>query len=217
MELLKPTLRTFRIAILGGVVAWLACFTLRADLSTRNPYDVVAGDLHAFTSPNYIRWPTNAVAITNAIASTNAVAVTNAVASTNSPPPSWRIGILGGDPFGDTLLKTLKDHPVDGRDFEIIHAQSAAELLNCHIVYISTKDEEVIGSALTVFAKHPVLTVGEADDFLKLGGMIRMEFGKNVHFSVNLDRARAAGLKISAGMLEVANQVIENGRLKKLK
>ena len=90
-------------------------------------------------------------------------------------------------------------------------------MLNCHIVYISTKDEGVIGSALTVFAKHPVLTVGEADDFLKIGGMVRMEFGKTVHFSVNLDRARAAGLKISAGMLEVANQVIENGRLKKLK
>jgi hypothetical protein len=199
MKVLKPVLRKFCTAILGGCVASLVCLLLGADWRhTTNPYAVVAGDLHALPSAAYIQWPTNLVGGT-----------------TNRSP--WRIGILGADPFGESLAMAVQNRPVDGRDFEIVHALRADELLDCHIVYLATKDEAKLGAALTVFAHHPVLTVGEVDDFLKLGGMIRLDIDKRVKLSLNLDRTDAEGFKIRADMLEIASEVIQNGRVKKMK
>lgn len=198
MEPLKPITRQLRrVAVrLGGVcvLAWLALAAHGAEIHARNPYDVIANYLHQFR--NNLQWPAPAW-------------------GTNTSP--WRIGILGDDPFGESLLQVLKKYPVAGRGFEIIHAAKAEDLRTCDIVYLAAKDEAKVTAALTALAGRPILTVGEADNFLKLGGIIRMEIGDHVHISINLDQARAAGLKISAGMLEGAVQIIEDGKLKKKK
>jgi hypothetical protein len=61
----------------------------------------------------------------------------------------------------------------------------------------------------------PVLTVAEASDFLKEGGIIRFQVGDRVSMSVNLDQARTVSLSIQTKMLEVSEQVLENGVVRK--
>jgi len=170
---------------------WLAAPVGAAagDLVASDPYVVIAGFLHAF--PSYVEWPTN-------------------VPATNPPP--WRLGVVGDDPFGDSLADIFDNHPVRGRQFEIIHAARAEDLPPCDIVYIGSKDIKQVKQSLAMLAARPVLTVSEADDFLELGGIVELHQGPTVRFSIDLDNARAAGLKIPAGMLEVAAKVVENGR-----
>ena len=56
-----------------------------------------------------------------------------------------------------------------------------------------------------------MLTVGDAPEFLREGGMIQFQVAEQVQFSVNLDQARSASLKIQTKMLEVAQEIIEDG------
>ena len=196
MEPLKPITRQLRaVAALGGVVcllAWAALAVRGAEVYKPNPHDVLAGFLHRF--PEHVQWP-------------------NRPATTNPAP--WRIGILGDDPFGEALILVTRTNPVAGRDFEIVHATRAEDLRTCEVVYIGLKDEEKIKAALAALAGRPILTVGETENFLKLGGVIRMELRKYAQFSVNLDAAKASDLKIKAKMLEVARQIIKDGKLNK--
>ena len=50
-----------------------------------------------------------------------------------------------------------------------------------------------------------ILTVGDSDDFCNEGGMIQFIIENNqVHFAINNEAARAAGLKISSKLLILA-------------
>ncbi len=201
MERLKSFTRQLRRAavLLGsiGLVAWLGLVASGAELRTSNPYVVLAGFLHQF--PGYVQWPNHAT-------------------TTNTAP--WRIGILGDDPFGESLIAVTKDQPIAGREFEIIHASRAEDLRTCDMIYVGLKDEEKIKEALAALDGRPILTVGEAENFLQLGGVIRLEIRKKLGkggFSINLDQAQNVGLKIRAEMQELAMEVLKDGSLRKAK
>lgn len=177
------------------VCCWLLLAAHGVELRTSNSYDLIAANLHKF--PAYVQWPPR-------------------VAATNTAP--WRIGVLGDDPFGDALMAVTRTNPIAGREFEIIHATRAEDLRTCDLIYIDLKDKNKIKEALAALAGRPILTVSTAENFLQLGGIIRMEIPKkagNVRFSLNLDQARSSGLKISVEMQELATQVLKAGRLRK--
>lgn len=164
------------------------------ELHSTNPHEVMAGYLRAL--PAYVGWPTNTFA---------------------SPKDTWQIGILGDDPFGVVLETVLQDRRAAGRGFQIQRAADVRELPTCEIVFIALKDEDGLKNALAELASRTVLTVGESNDFLENGGMIQLRAHGTIHMSINLDRTRAAHLEIPTRMLELANEVIENGVRKKLR
>lgn len=123
----------------------------------------------------------------------------------------WRICVLGKDPFGKVLEDTFKGRAEQGRTFEVIRAETLAELKSCQMVYVAYLGSGSRRAALAGLAKLPVLTVGDAPEFLQEGGMIRFQVSDHVEFGVNLDQARSASLKIQTRMLEIAHEVVENG------
>jgi len=123
----------------------------------------------------------------------------------------WRICVLGSDPFGENLEKTLQGRTEQGRTFEIIRADALDNLPPCQIVFVAYKDAAKRRAALAVLEKRPVLTVGDAPDFLKEGGIVRFQVSDRVEMSINLDQARSVSLKIQTKMLEVIYEVVENG------
>jgi hypothetical protein len=57
----------------------------------------------------------------------------------------------------------------------------------------------------------PVLTVGETDNFLSDGGMIRFHFeADKIRFDINLDEAESSHLKISSRLLLLATSVTQS-------
>jgi len=183
----------------AGVIGLLLCLHLPCsaagqELVTKNPNKVKAAYLRNFA--HYMTWPANSFA------------------STNSP---WRIGVLGDDPFGDVLEKTFKDRTEQDRPFVVFRAKTLDQLPPCQIVFIAENDATKRRAALAALKDQPVLTVGDAPEFLREGGIIRFQVADRVEMSVNLDQARAVSLKIHAQMMECSREVLENGAVRKLR
>lgn len=159
-----------------------------------NPNKVKAAFLRNFA--RYVTWPTN---------------------SFEDAHSSWRIGVLGSDPFGVTLEAALRGRTEQGRPFEVFRAAALGGMPPCHIVFVTEKETEKRRAALTVLREKAVLTVGESPGFLREGGIVRFQVGKRVEMSINLDQARSVSLKVSSQMLEVSREVLENGAIRKVK
>lgn len=127
----------------------------------------------------------------------------------------WHIGVLGRDPFGDVLDSTLKGRSVAGRSFTVFRGDSLDKLPPCQIIYIAHEQPALRRTALAELKDKPVLTVGDAPEFLREGGIIRFNVGDRVRMSINLDQAKAASLTIQTRMLEVSDDILENGTMRK--
>jgi hypothetical protein len=197
MELTKPASQRLRIGIIFVVTAVAALLperTASAELHSRNPDDIMAGYLQNF--PAYVEWPTNTFA---------------------GPEEPWRIGILGINPFGELLENNLRGQTIRGRPLEIWHAAKLSSLPPCEIIFIAGKDADELKRILHELGSRPVLTVSKHNDFLTLGGMIQLRGRDPVQILIDLDHVHAADLNVPGKLLEVASEVIENGRLRTIR
>ena len=132
--------------------------------------------------------------------------------SDNSP---WRLCVLGSDPFGSLLDRTVGGRIEQGRSFSIVRATDPAALASCHIVFIAATETPKRRAALAAWKGLPILTVSDAPGFLQEGGAIRFDIGDRVELSVNLDQARSLALKVQTKLLEVAREVLDNGSVRR--
>ena len=126
------------------------------------------------------------------------------------------IGILGNDPFGKLFDDSVAKEKVNGRQVLVKRGNSAAELLDCQIVFISYPEMDRVKAAITQFATHGVLTVSDAPGFARMGGMVGFirEAGKEgvkVRFEINTEIAGQSGLKLSSKLLQVG-RVVTSGK-----
>ena len=112
----------------------------------------------------------------------------------------WVIGILGKDPFGGALDRTIRGKSVNGHAVEVRHYARPNDVKDCQIVFVSRVDFERMGAPV----QPGLLTVGESPAFLKSGGVINFYLEDNhVHFEIRPDTARLSGLHVSAQLLKL--------------
>ena len=116
--------------------------------------------------------------------------------------------LAGEDPFQELLDTTTKERKVEGRQIEIRRLTVDAPLAGCHLVFSSETDGTRVAHVLQRATGAGALTVGEAEEFLPRGGMIRLlvEEGK-VRFDISTRSAERAGLKVSSQLLKLARNV----------
>jgi hypothetical protein len=116
--------------------------------------------------------------------------------------------LAGDDPFQELLDATTKDRKVEGRPIVIRRLPAEAPLAGCHLVFSSESDGARVAHVLQRAAGAGALTVGEAEEFLPRGGMIRLlvDEGK-VRFDISTRSAEQAGLKVSSQLLKLARSV----------
>jgi hypothetical protein len=191
-------LRGFRRAMSGLLVLmfWLSlCGAAGANQSKlEDPNRVKAAFVRNFA--HYVKWPQTAFE------------------SAESP---WHIGVLGDASLGEVLESALRGRIEQGRRFEIHAADVLNKLPPCHIVVVAFEDSRKRRAALAELKGKPVLTVGDAADTLKDGGIIRFELSDRIQMGVNLDQARAASLSIPTEMLEVSTEVLEHGVVRRMR
>lgn len=129
------------------------------------------------------------------------------------------LGILGKDPFGATIdqiikSKTVKDRKMVIKRFEKIKDLEAScmgkgeEEESCHILFISSSEEERLAKILEILNASSVLTVGEMEQFTQRGGIINFTVREGkIRFEINVDAAEQAELKISSKLLKLAKIV----------
>lgn len=125
------------------------------------------------------------------------------VAATNTPVT---IGIVGEDPFGSALDQLVAGETIGTRPIVVKRLALSEDLSPCRILFIP---KSVDATAVLKHLSGPgVLTVGESDDFLDVGGVIRLLIeGKKVRFEVNMDAAQRAHLTISSQLLKLARTI----------
>ncbi len=113
------------------------------------------------------------------------------------------IAILGKNPFGADLSALVKERTVNGRPIVARRIDSAAEVADAHIVFVSGEEDGRLDA--TVLSSPGVLTVGESPAFGAGGGIIRFTLvDEKVRFEINQAAGEKAGLKISGQLLKLA-------------
>ena len=117
------------------------------------------------------------------------------------------IGILGPDPFGETIDAMVGDKQLQGRPVRIRRFESYPGPASCHILFTTWSDPEPLRRLFMALGESPVLTVGESAEFAALGGVVRFFLEENkVRFEVNFEAAERAALTISSKMLRLARR-----------
>ena len=115
--------------------------------------------------------------------------------------------ILGKDPFG-SAIDYIEQKSARGRGFSLNRLASSESLGGCHMLFISASESERLESILDDLEGRSVLTVSDAAEFARCGGMVGLvnRQGK-VGLEINRGAAEAAGLQISAKLLELSRIV----------
>ncbi len=116
--------------------------------------------------------------------------------------------ILGRDDFG-SALDVLNGRKVGTAVISVQRfKQSESISRSCQLVFISDSKQAFLKAILFSIRQYPILTIGDSPGFAKKGGMIQLIRGdKRIGFNINLQRAKASGLKISAPLLELSTIV----------
>lgn len=115
------------------------------------------------------------------------------------------IGILGDNPFDGDLERTVQNKIVNNRPFVVRQLHSAMEATNCHILFISNSEKKRLSEIIQSLHGTDVLTVGETDRFIEMGGIINfVQESSKIRFQINDDAAKTARLKISSKLLNLA-------------
>lgn len=121
------------------------------------------------------------------------------------PPGELRICVLGADAIG-RLMPGLAGQPVRDRTIKV-EVESIADPAACQVLFIGSGDRR-LPDLLHRLRTAPVLTVSDAEDFTRRGGIVGFYLeGGRIKLEINPDAARAANLRISAKLLEVARTV----------
>jgi hypothetical protein len=116
--------------------------------------------------------------------------------------------ILGLDPFGEVLDRTLAGMSVRERSVAVLRISTAEDAKGCHVLFVSASEGAQLSKLLTVLSTHAVLTVSDMEGFAHRGGMIEFVTERaRVRFDVDLAAGQGAGLMFSSDLLRVARVV----------
>jgi hypothetical protein len=114
------------------------------------------------------------------------------------------IGVLGDDPFGGALQSATRGETANGRKVIVKNSRRIEELRNCQFVFISKSENGRLNEVINALQGSNVLTVGEADQFCNLGGVINFTIqGGVVSFEINVGAAKRAGLEVSPKLVKL--------------
>lgn len=115
------------------------------------------------------------------------------------------LATLGPDPFEGGLDAAVAGKTVGGRPLVVKHFATAADVGKCQLLFVPAGSADEFAAALRNAGPAGVLTVGEADAFLKDGGIIRFYQEDNrLRFEINKGAATKARIQISAKLMRLA-------------
>ncbi len=115
------------------------------------------------------------------------------------------IGVLGEDPFGADLDEAVRGERIGGRALVVRRYRRVEDIGECQILFISGSEADRLEKILARLQGRSLLTVGDADNFNRLGGMVRFVTVNNkIRLRINVEAAKAAELVISSKLLRPA-------------
>jgi hypothetical protein len=118
------------------------------------------------------------------------------------------IGFLGGGDLVPQLKAAVAGRLVAGRELKVVACRGADDAMQCHMVYLVGGTPQTISETLRRLSGSKVLTVGDARDFARLGGMVSLiTDNRKIRLEVNLEEIQRADLRIDPQLLQLATTV----------
>jgi hypothetical protein len=129
----------------------------------------------------------------------------------NSSDSSLILCIFDDEPRRQEFQSTIEGKAIGARVLHIRQIGQSQQLQGCNILFLSRDDARRQTAILKGLRGMPVLTVGETENFLSNGGMIRFHLDEDkVRFDINLEGAESSHLKISSRLLLLATTVTQS-------
>jgi hypothetical protein len=187
---LRITARRIRRAGIFTMVCWLFANAFPKAFSLTGEsveYPIKLAFLYNFAK--FVEWPSD---------------------SYRDPNAPLEICIVGHDPFSPDSERELQTRTVAGHPVEVLTLKPTDALRVCHMVFIPITENDHADRIVRGLKGSSTLTVGEAEGFAVMGGIINLTVeGNKVHFEVNRLAADRAGLRISSKLLSLAKIVTE--------
>ncbi len=114
------------------------------------------------------------------------------------------ICVLGQDPFGKAL-DALAGKPTPSGDIDVQRHGTVDAAAHCQLTFVNLGNREADYAALSKLTRSGSLTIGEADEFLARGGVMRfVTVDDRVRFEISEANVRRAHLAVGAKLLSVA-------------
>lgn len=156
-----------------------------SDSDDSSEYLIKAGFIYNFAK--LVDWPVNSFA---------------------QPDSPIVIGILGTDPFGSIIDRTVGDKKIGNRRFVVKRLKWGMDVRDCNILFVSSSEYVHVDEIVRAVRGLPILTIGEIPGFASRGGVINLILEDNkVRFEVNVEAAKQANLTISSRLLALARIV----------
>jgi hypothetical protein len=125
--------------------------------------------------------------------------------------PEWastdviEICVLGAEDVRAALAAASADKTVGTRRIVVRSIIQPSATERCDVFYVdSSERSRDIAPALS----RSALTIGDAGDFTREGGVIRLYMESNrLRFVVNVENARRSGLQVSSNLLKLATRI----------
>lgn len=125
----------------------------------------------------------------------------------SGPDASIEIAVLGDASFRNLMQQSVGDKIVSGRPLEVTVVGSPYEARSAHLLFMPANQAPRVDQVASLRGTH-VLTVADAEDFARGGGMVSFVRENNkLRFEINESAAKRAGLSVSSRLLSVARQV----------
>ncbi len=123
---------------------------------------------------------------------------------------SFKVCVLGKDPFGNTL-SGLEKKSVGGKRIQVTRSPTLEEIQSCRMVFVSLSERDRVDRIVASMAGRAVVTVSDIKNFATKGGMIEfVEVNGRLSFVVNLGAVSREGVRIEASLLNLARDVLED-------
>ena len=126
----------------------------------------------------------------------------------NSGDQSLNLCIFDDEPHLQELQSTLEGKQIGAQvvHVRLLHQTQSAQ--RCSILFLGRDEGRRQTAVLRNLRGQPVLTVGEADNFLSEGGIIWLHLEHDrIRFDINMGVADSSHLKISSRLLLLASSV----------
>lgn len=118
------------------------------------------------------------------------------------------LAVVGRTPFGEALETYFSNHPIKDRAVLIRYHRQVQGLEEADMVFICASEKARLGQILDRVKGRPVLTVADAEGFVRGGVMVGfVSQGSRLTFEVNPQPVRASGLRMRPDFLQLAKIV----------
>lgn len=123
-------------------------------------------------------------------------------------PQEFTVAVLDDDALVAHLREFLADRPAELRGVRVQSVQSAVDARDAQVLFVGASESARLREHVAAVGERPVLVVSDEAGTLSAGQTINfVTIDRRVRFEVSLGAAQRAGLRIHAGLLNVAARV----------